>query len=103
MIKVPALHLYRKCFIYLIKVALKEVITATMRTATAPLHHTAWGQEWVGVVGVASATALDTDHHPLSTVLMLTHRSSWYTASSHPRSTLTRSSTSSACTATWRG
>lgn len=58
----------------LIKVALKEVIMATVKTTTGPLLPTAWGQVWVGVAGVASATALDMDPLPLSTGLTLTHQ-----------------------------
>lgn len=81
-----------------IMVALKEVIMATMMIATVPLLLIAWGQVWVGVVAVASAMALDMDHHLLSTVLTLTPQFLWYMALSPQRSMLTRSSTSSAST-----
>lgn len=72
---------------------------ATMTRVTVPLLPTAWGQEWVDVVVVASAMDLGTDHHLLSTVLMLTRQFLWYMALSRLKSTLTKSSTSSACTA----
>lgn len=73
---------------------------ATMTTVMVPLLPTALGQEWVDVVVLASAMALDMDHHLLSTALMLTHQFLWYMALSQPRSTLTKSSTSSASMAT---
>lgn len=56
----------------LIMVAPKEVIMATMMTATAPLLPIAWDQVWVVVAGVANVMVLGMDHHHLSTVLMLT-------------------------------
>lgn len=73
---------------------------ATMTTITVPLLPTAWGQEWEGVAVVVSAMALDMDHHPLSTVLMLTHLFLWCMALNPQRSMLIKSSTSSASTAT---
>lgn len=91
--------LYLCCFFSSIKVALKVVIMATMTTVMVPLL-TAWGREWGAVGVVASAMALDTDHHLLSTVLMLTRLFLWYMALSRLRSTLTKSSTFSASTAT---
>lgn len=72
---------------------------ATTMTATAPLLPIAWGQAWVGVVGVTSATVLDMDRHRLSTVLTLTLQFLWCMAWSPLRSMLTRSSTSFACMA----
>lgn len=96
---IPILYLYLGCFFHLIKVALKEVIIATMTTATALLLPTAWGQVWGGVVEVPSAMALDTGHHPLNMVLTLTPRFLWYMALSPRRSMLTKSSTFSASTA----
>lgn len=74
---------------------------ATMMRVMAPLLPTAWGQECVGVV--ASAMALDMDHHLLSMALMLTHQFLWYMALSHLKSMLTKSSTSSACMAMLKG
>lgn len=77
-----------------LKVDHREVIIATTMTAMAPLLPIAWGQAWVGVVGVTSATVLDMDRHRLSTVLTLTLQFLWYMAWSPLRSMLTRSSTS---------
>lgn len=68
-------------FLFLpLKVALREVIMATMRTAMVPLLPTASDQVWVGVAVVVSAMAQVMDHHPLSMVLTLTPQFLWFMA-----------------------
>lgn len=74
----------------------------TMMRIMAPLH-TAWDPVWVDVVVGANAMARHTDLHLRSMAPMLTHRSSWFMALSHLKSTLTKSLISSACMETWRG
>lgn len=76
------------------KLAPKVVTMLTVKRATVLLLTTAWGPEWVGVVAVASAMALDMDHHLLSMVLMPTLQFLWCMDLNHQRSMLTGSLTS---------